>query len=81
VQSCVVRFDIRPSIALDGRQEGTFFKLIALGFSEKRRQLKNTLRSMLGDNTAALLTAAGISPEARPEEVPPEKWITLAQKM
>lgn len=81
VQSCVVRFDIKPSVALDGRQEQQFFKLIALGFSEKRRQLKNTLRSMLGDDAAALLASAGISPEARPEEVPPEKWITLAQKM
>jgi 16S rRNA (adenine1518-N6/adenine1519-N6)-dimethyltransferase len=81
VQSCVVRFDIRPSLALDGRQESIFFKLAALGFSEKRRQLKNTLRSMLGDSTVTLLTAADISPEARPEEVPLEKWITLAQKM
>jgi 16S rRNA (adenine1518-N6/adenine1519-N6)-dimethyltransferase len=81
VQSCVVRFDIRPSVALSGRQEGDFFKLIALGFSEKRRQLKNTLRSLLGDEAARLLEASGISPEARPEELSLEKWITLAQKM
>ncbi len=81
VQSCVVRFEIRPTAALDGRQEQQFFKLITLGFSEKRRQLKNTLRSMLGDDASALLVSSGISPEARPEEVPPQKWITLAQKM
>ncbi len=81
VQSCVVRFDIRPLPPLSGREEVLFFKLIAVGFSEKRRQLKNTLRSLLGPDAAAQLVAAGISPEARPEEVPPQKWITLAQRM
>ncbi len=81
VQSCVVRFDMREHLPLSGRAEELFFKLIALGFSEKRRQLKNTLRSLLGPDAAELLQAAGISPEARPEEVSPEKWITLAQRM
>ncbi len=81
VQSCVIRFDIRPVPPLSGREEALFFKLIAVGFAEKRRQLKNTLRSILGPDAAAKLTAAGISPEARPEEVPPQKWITLAQRM
>lgn len=81
VQSCVLKFAIRPSVALDGRQEAVFFKLAALGFSEKRRQLKNTLRAMLGEEAARLLGEAGISPEARPEGVSLEKWITLARMM
>ncbi len=81
VHSCVVRFDIRPVPPLSGREEERFFKLIAVGFAEKRRQLKNTLRSLLGPDAAAHLAAAAISPEARPEEVSLEKWITLAQRM
>lgn len=81
VRSCVVRLDIRPSVALSGPQETFFFRLLAAGFSEKRRQLKNTLSSVLGDAAAERLRAAGIAPEARPEETSLAQWITLAQRM
>ena len=81
VRSCVIRLDIRPSVALSGPQEAFFFRLLASGFSEKRRQLKNTLSSVLGADAAARLEAAGIRPEARPEETSLEQWITLAQRM
>lgn len=81
VQSCVVRFDIRPDLALSGSQEALFFRLIAVGFAEKRRQLKNSLRSVLGADVAERLEAAGLRPEARPEELSLEKWITLAERM
>lgn len=81
VRSCVVRLDIRPSVALSGPQEALFFRLLAVGFSEKRRQLKNTLASVLGSDASARLRDAGIAPEARPEETSLEQWITLAQRM
>jgi 16S rRNA A1518/A1519 N6-dimethyltransferase RsmA/KsgA/DIM1 with predicted DNA glycosylase/AP lyase activity len=54
---------------------------LAAGFSEKRRQLKNTLASVLGPSVIDRLAAAGIRPEARPEETSLEQWITLAQRM
>lgn len=81
VRSCVVRFDIRPSVALSGEQEAHFFRLLAVGFSEKRRQLKNTLSSVLGPDAATRLRDAGIAPEARPEETSLKQWMTLAQRM
>ncbi len=81
VRSCVVRLDIRPSVALSGPQEDRFFRLLDAGFSEKRRQLKNTLASVLGSDASERLRAAGIRPEARPEETSLEEWITLAQQV
>lgn len=81
VQSCIVRFDIRPDVALDGAQEALFFRLISAAFAGKRRQLKNSLTSVLGKEVADRLREAGIAPEARPEEIPLKEWITLAQRM
>ena len=81
VRSCVVRFDLRPSAPLTGPQEAFFFRLLAAGFSEKRRQLKNTLASVLGPDAAERLRAAGLRAEARPEETSLEQWITLAERM
>lgn len=81
VKSCVVSFDIHQTVSLDGRQEQAFFRLLSVGFSEKRRQLKNTLAALLGADAAERLRTAGIAPEARPEETSLEQWITLAQGM
>lgn len=81
VDSCVLRLDLRDEVALSGPQEALFFRLLAVGFSEKRRQLKNTLASVLGPDAAARLAAAGIAPEARPEEIPLERWMTLARSV
>lgn len=79
VRSCVVRLDIRPSVALDDTQEALFFRILAAAFAEKRRQLKNSLAPVLGPDVIGRLNAAGIAPEARPEEISQERWITLAQ--
>jgi len=81
VHSCVVRLDVRAQTALSGPQETLFFRLLAAGFSEKRRQLKNTLASVLGPNAAERVLAAGLKAEARPEEISLEEWITLAQRL
>ncbi|HTK59821.1 MAG TPA: 16S rRNA (adenine(1518)-N(6)/adenine(1519)-N(6))-dimethyltransferase RsmA [Candidatus Baltobacteraceae bacterium] len=81
VRSCVIRLDLRPEVALSGPQEALFFRLLSVGFSEKRRQLKNTLASVLGPDAAGRLRDAGLRPEARPEETSLEQWITLAQRM
>lgn len=81
VRSCVIRLDIRPSVALSGLQEAAFFRLLAAGFAEKRRQLKNSLAPILGKDVAGRLRDAGLRPEARPEETSLEQWMTLAQRM
>ncbi|MEK7546157.1 MAG: 16S rRNA (adenine(1518)-N(6)/adenine(1519)-N(6))-dimethyltransferase RsmA [Patescibacteria group bacterium] len=81
VRSCVVRLDLRSGVPLTGPQEAVFFRLLSAGFSEKRRQLKNTLASVLGPAAADRLREAGIAPEARPEETSLEQWITLAQQV
>lgn len=81
VRSSVVRFDVRPSVPLDGAQEALFFRILAAAFAGKRRQLKNSLAPVLGPDVTVRLNDVGIAPEARPEEIPLQRWITLAQRV
>ena len=47
------------------------------GFGQRRKMLRQSLKSLGGD-TAALLAAAGIEPTARAEEIPVEGFVRLA---
>lgn len=81
VQSCVVRLEPRPEPLLPPVAERRLFELSALAFNQPRKQLKNTLAGMLGERLPALLQAAGIRPEARPEEIALNQWISLARSV
>jgi 16S rRNA (adenine1518-N6/adenine1519-N6)-dimethyltransferase len=81
VDSCVIRLDIRSATPLSGNEEALFFRLISTAFAAKRKQIKNTIGTMLGPSAAARLAAAGLSPEARPEEITLNQWVTLARGM
>jgi len=60
-------------------QEERFFALIKSGFAQKRKLLKRNLEGVLGKNTAEALAKAGIAENARAEDVPLEKWLTLTE--
>ncbi len=61
--------------------EARFFRLVRAGFSEKRKQLKNNLRSLgLGDEAiAAALEQAGIDGRRRAETLAVAEWERLAE--
>ncbi len=81
VRSRVIRLVIRPKPLLEPAAERHFFRLIEAAFAQKRKNLKNSLRTLGVPDLEARLKAAGISPEARPEEISFDRWITLALKM
>jgi 16S rRNA (adenine1518-N6/adenine1519-N6)-dimethyltransferase len=49
-------------------------------FGQRRKMLRQSLRSLGGD-TAALLAAAGLSPTARAEDIPVTGFVSLAQAL
>ncbi|MBV8938861.1 MAG: 16S rRNA (adenine(1518)-N(6)/adenine(1519)-N(6))-dimethyltransferase RsmA [Alphaproteobacteria bacterium] len=50
-------------------------KVLAAGFGQRRKMLRASLRPLGGE---ALLTAAGIDPQRRPEQLSVEEWCRLA---
>lgn len=63
-----------PDIDID-----KFFALIKAGFSERRKKLKTSLKSAVGDeaNVQDILIKAKISPDARAQELSLEQWHNL----
>ncbi len=81
VQSCVVHFRLRPEPLLPPPAEERFFRLIEAAFASKRKQLKTSLRPLLGPDAEKRLSEAGLNPQARPEETSLKSWLLLASKM
>lgn len=52
-------------------------ELAAIGFSQRRKMLRSTLRSVV-DDAGGLLAAAGIDETARPEQLTPADWLVIA---
>ncbi len=82
VDSAVVRVDLDRGPSLTGVDEGRFFSVVRAGFSQKRKQLRNSLRAGLGipaEEVEAALAAAGIDPRRRAETLSLDEWGRLAQ--
>ncbi len=75
VDSAVVRLDVYDQPQVDVPDARTFFRVVKLGFSQKRKQLKNSL----GKDGAAWLEQAGIDPRRRAETLNLEEWAALAR--
>jgi 16S rRNA (adenine1518-N6/adenine1519-N6)-dimethyltransferase len=54
-----------------------FFKIIKIGFSSPRKQIKNNLKKVFGKETEEFLKKARINPESRPEEINLENWLNF----
>lgn len=81
VDSAVVRIDLtdQPRVPVD--DVDTFFKVVKAGFSQKRKQLHNSLAaglSLTHDQIAQLLSEAAIDPKRRAETLTLEEWARLA---
>jgi 16S rRNA (adenine1518-N6/adenine1519-N6)-dimethyltransferase len=71
VTSAIVRMIPLRTTTIRDRQR--FAGLVTLGFSQRRKMLRNTLAAH-----AEAMEAVGIVPTARAEEIAPETWIALA---
>ena len=79
VASAVVRLRLRPPAALPGRLDGAL-RIAAAAFTHRRKKLANALVDVVPEGgAAAVLTAAGIDPNRRAEELDLAEWLALAE--
>jgi 16S rRNA (adenine1518-N6/adenine1519-N6)-dimethyltransferase len=81
VDSSVIRLDVRPTPAVAVPDVDGFFRVVKAGFSQKRKQLRNSLAGGLQLEHAqaeALLAAAGIDPQRRAETLALPEWAAIA---
>lgn len=81
VESAVVRIDIHSEPLLPHSLITPFFRVAKAGFSQKRKQLKNSLSGGLAitaEEAKSLLDAAHISHQRRAQELSIEEWVRLA---
>lgn len=82
VDSSVIRLDIKHERPLPENEERTLFGLIRAGFSQRRKQLVNPLSAELKcskNDVAGMLSAIGVKPTARAEELSLEHYVALAK--
>lgn len=75
VQSAVIRLIPKPAAELTVRDEAVFNTVVTAAFSQRRKMLRNTLKSVADE---AALAAIGIAPTSRAEDVSLEDYIRLA---
>ncbi len=82
VESAVVRLDRRPAPAVPGVAAEQFFRVARAGFSQPRKQLRNSLAAGLSRppvEVEAWLSSVSIDPRRRAETLTIEEWGALAQ--
>jgi 16S rRNA (adenine1518-N6/adenine1519-N6)-dimethyltransferase len=77
VDSAVVHIRILDKPYVDVRDEKFFFKIIKTAFSQRRKMLSNSLKSVRED-VKEWLIRAGIDPERRPETLSIQEFALLA---
>lgn len=80
VDSQVVVMHRRAEPLVPEAQQKAFFRIVKAGFGERRKKLRSSLSGGLGMDKAAideLLERAGLSPEARAQELTIDDWRRL----
>jgi len=84
VDSAILRIDLKDQVPLTPGQRDSFFRLVQAGFSERRKQLHNSLAHGLHRKNADVqpwLLAANIDPSRRAETLSVEDWLRLWHEM
>ena len=80
VDSAILRIDVQPSTALTQAERESFFRVVQAGFSERRKQLHNSLTHGLhykNDIVRAWLAIAAIDASRRAETLSIDEWLHL----
>lgn len=80
VESAVIKIVPHQSPVIDIKNVKLFSRIVKAGFSQKRKQLKNSLSAGLGiknKEAEQLLTTAGIEPQRRAETLSLKEWGAL----
>src|SRR5437660_9407999 len=84
VDSTILRIDVHEQAPLTASERDSFFRVVQAGFSERRKQLHNSLTHGLhrkNEEVRALLTAANIDTSRRAETLSIEEWLRLWKNM
>ena len=84
VHSAVLRLDILPEPLVTPAQRESFFRVVRAGFGQKRKTLRNSLAAGLHlptDVTEAALSAAGLNPKQRAQELSIPQWLRLTAEI
>ena len=80
VDSAILRVDLHAGAPLTPGERDSFFRLVQAGFSERRKQLHNSLTHGLhhkNEDIRAWLTAAHIDTSRRAETLSIEEWLRV----
>lgn len=83
VDSAVIRLDVHPQPIIDVPSSVLFFRVVKAGFSQKRKQLKNTLGDGLHQTHATMATlmeTAGVDPRRRAETLSLPEWAAITRQ-
>ncbi len=83
VDSAILRLRPWQHPPVELPSEDLFFEVVRAGFGQRRKQLRNSLKSglsMPAERVEAMLQAAGIAPERRAETLTLDEWGRLAQE-
>lgn len=78
VTSAVVRLRPIPENEIGVQDMATLSRVVATAFSQRRKTLRNALSTVAAEED---LDALGIDPRLRPENVPIDDWIALANRL
>lgn len=80
VDSAILRVDVNPQAPLTREERDRFFKVVQAGFSERRKQLHNSLASGLhikDQQVRTLLNTATIEASRRAETLSIDEWLRV----
>ncbi|MDX1615932.1 MAG: 16S rRNA (adenine(1518)-N(6)/adenine(1519)-N(6))-dimethyltransferase RsmA [Candidatus Promineifilaceae bacterium] len=83
INSTVVRIDVNEKLPLPDAEEAAFFRLVKVGFAQKRKQLQKNLR-VFGSSRRRIYQAlerAKIDPRRRPQSLSVTEWLALYQSL
>lgn len=84
VDSCVIRLAVRDKPAVSVMDEKFFFRVVRGAFSQRRKNLANSLSSALGmdkGTIAEVIRGAGLSENVRPEQLTLEELAAVADAL
>ena len=84
VDSCVIRLNVRKEPAVQTENEEFFFRTVRGAFSQRRKNLANSLSSVLGipkSQAAEAIRAAGLSENVRPEQLLLEDFSNVSSEL
>ncbi|WP_216368869.1 16S rRNA (adenine(1518)-N(6)/adenine(1519)-N(6))-dimethyltransferase RsmA [Dictyobacter arantiisoli] len=80
VDSAILRINVNKEVRLTREERDRFFRVVKAGFTERRKQVHNSLTHGLhykNELVRAWLEEAGIVPSRRAETISIEEWINL----